>query len=89
MLDGIALGKDLTAVLAIGLTCDDRKLVLDFQVGSSENCEVCDDLLYRFVRRGFKPVERLYCVLDGSGALCFHIIRMRCSRGVSYTRKRK
>ena len=63
MLDGIYLSGDLTAVVAIGMTCDGRKLVLDFQVGSSENREVCDDLLDRLVRRGFKPVARLFLSL--------------------------
>ena len=69
MLDGIKLSKDLTAVVAIGMTCDGRKIVLDFQIGGSENREVCDDLVKRIVRRGFRPVERLYTVLDGSDAL--------------------
>lgn len=69
MLDGIRLSGDLTAVVAIGMTCDGRKLVLDFQIGSSENREVCDDLLGRLARRGFKPVARLPGVLDGSDAL--------------------
>ena len=39
MLDGICLSRDFTAVVAIGMTCDGRKLVLDFQIGSSENRE--------------------------------------------------
>ncbi|MEI6423814.1 MAG: transposase [Lentisphaerota bacterium] len=69
MLDGIMLSGDLTAVVAIGMTCDGRKLVLDFQVGSSENREVCDDLLDRLSSRGFRPVERLFSILDGSDAL--------------------
>jgi putative transposase len=69
ILDGIRLSPDLTAVVAVGMTCDGRKIVLDYQVGSSENREVCDDLLKRIIRRGFKPVERLFCVLDGSDAL--------------------
>lgn len=69
ILDGIELSDDLTAVVGIGLTLDGRKLVLDFQVGSSENREVCDDLLDRLLKRGFRPVERLFSVLDGSDAL--------------------
>jgi transposase-like protein len=69
MLDGIKLSDDLTAVVAIGMTCDGRKLVLDFQIGGSENREVCDDLVRRIVSRGFRPVERLYTVLDGADAL--------------------
>ena len=69
MLDGIWLSADLAAIVAIGMTCDGRKIVLDFELGSSENREVCDDLLDRLVRRGFKPVARLLSVLDGSAAL--------------------
>ena len=69
MLDGICLSDDITAIVGIGMTCDGRKIMLDFQIGSSENSEVCDDLLDRLARRGFRPVERLFSVLDGSDAL--------------------
>jgi transposase-like protein len=74
ILDGIRLSPDLTAVVAVGMTCDGRKIVLAYQVGSSENREVCDDLLRRIIRRRFKPVERLFCVLDGSDALKWSLI---------------
>lgn len=71
MLDGVVLSEDLTALVALGITCDGRKMMLDFEVGSSESVEVCDSLLDRLISRGFKdPKERrLLVVLDGSAAL--------------------
>lgn len=69
MLDGIRLSKDQTAVVAIGITRDGRKQVLDFALGSSENLEVARELLSRLVARGFGCEHRLYAVLDGSDAL--------------------
>jgi transposase-like protein len=43
-------------------------MMLDFEIGSSENQEVCESLLNRLVRHGFEdPKERrLLVVLDGS-----------------------
>jgi transposase-like protein len=69
MLDGIALGNDLCAVVALGITIDGEKHILDFQIGSSENLEVCTDLLNRIEERGFTPKRRLLAVTDGSKAL--------------------
>lgn len=69
MLDGIGLGDDLCAVVALGITVDGEKHILDFQVGSSENLEVCTDLLNRIEARGFKPKRRLLAITDGSKAL--------------------
>jgi putative transposase len=39
MLDGIRLSKDLTAVVALGITEDGQKMILGFEVGCSENEE--------------------------------------------------
>jgi len=71
MIDGISLGSDVTAVAALGITTDGRKKMLDFEVGSSENKGVCDGLLKRLSKRGFKDHQdrRLLVVLDGSEAL--------------------
>ncbi len=69
MLDGIWLCDDLCVVVALGITLDGEKHILDFQVGSSENHEVCTDLLTRIEDRGFKPKRRLLVVQDGSKAL--------------------
>lgn len=69
MLDGIHLSKDQTAIVAIGITSDGEKHVLDFELGSSENYEICRDLLRRLESRGFKTEERLMAVTDGSASL--------------------
>ena len=69
MLDGIRLSKDQLAIVAIGITFQGHKHVLDFDLGSTENAEVCRDLMRRLVKRGFKCDRRLLAVLDGSDAL--------------------
>jgi putative transposase len=69
MLDGIRLSSDQTAIIAIGITADGDKRVLDFELGSSENSEVCRDLMRRLVKRQFHCDRRLLAVLDGSDAL--------------------
>jgi len=69
MLDGIWLADDLCAIVALGITLEGEKNILDFQIGSSENTEVCTDLLNRIEERGFKPQRRLLAVTDGSKAL--------------------
>ena len=69
MLDGIGLGQDLCAVVALGITLGGEKQILDFQIGSSENLEVCTDLLNRIEARGFNPRRRMLAIIDGSKAL--------------------
>jgi putative transposase len=71
VLDGIALAGELLAVVAMGVTEDGRKVILDFELGGSESAEVCSALLTRIKRRGFGPIKdhRLLTVLDGSEAL--------------------
>lgn len=69
MIDGIALGDDLCAVVALGITTEGEKHILDFQIGASENLEVCTDLLDRIEASGFRPLRRLLAVTDGAKAL--------------------
>lgn len=69
MLDGIRLSKEQTAVVALGISMDGTKQILDFELGSSENFEVCRDLVSRLVSRGFEAKHGLLAVLDGSDAL--------------------
>jgi len=69
MLDGIVLSRDQTAVVALGITTDGKKHILDFELGSTENYEVCRDLVSRLVNRGFTTTGRLLAVLDGSLSL--------------------
>ena len=69
MLDGIRLSKDQLAVVALGITDEGVKVVMDFELGSSESAEVSKDLLRRLNKRGFDCERRLFVVLDGSDAL--------------------
>jgi transposase-like protein len=69
ILDGIHLAADLAAIVAVGLTVDGRKVVLDFEVGASENREVCNRLLGRVVHRGLRFGGPPLAVVDGSKAL--------------------
>ncbi|MGH7001789.1 MAG: IS256 family transposase [Stellaceae bacterium] len=71
MLDGVALAADAVVVVAIGLTTDGAKVVLDFEPGASENTAVATALIARLQARGFGPAggSRLFAVLDGSTPL--------------------
>jgi len=71
MLDAVVLADGLVATVALGIDAEGVKHVLGFRVGSSENREVCRDLLSSLVRRGLKAPEGRYllAVLDGSEAL--------------------
>ncbi len=70
MMDGIHLSDKITAIVALGINSTGQKQMLDFEIGSSENSEICDSLTDRLVERGFKPcAKRLLCVLDGGKAL--------------------
>jgi len=71
MLDAVVLSAGLVATVALGIDAQGQKRVLGFRVGSSENKEVCKDLLSNLSRRGLAaPLGRhLFAVLDGSQAL--------------------
>ena len=70
MIDGVFLTKDLVVLVAVGFCTDGRKMVLDFVWGSSENYELCRDLLIRLKKRGFRSgTKRLLAVIDGADAL--------------------
>lgn len=69
MIDGIRLSKDELAVVAVGITTEGYKHVLDFDLGSTENAEVCRALMRRLMKRGFHCDRRLLAVLDGSDAI--------------------
>jgi len=75
ILDGLTLSGDLHAIVALGITHDGRKQMLDFQLGNSENKEVCDDLVRRLIFRGFKTEHRLFSVLDGSDSLKLTVLK--------------
>ncbi len=68
-LDGVHLASGLMAIIAVGYLTNGEKKVLDFNVGSSESYECSKELMSRIMKRGFNPVCRLFCALDGSDAL--------------------
>jgi putative transposase len=71
ILDGVFVGDGAVVLIALGLTCTGEKMLLDFEVGSSENAVVSTALVARLQRRGFGPSPgcRLFAVLDGAVAL--------------------
>ncbi len=70
MIDGVFLHKELVVLVAVGFDTEGNKTVLDFVWGSSENYELCRDLLRRIIQRGFRSATaRLLAVLDGADAL--------------------
>lgn len=71
MLDAVVLARGLVGTVALGIDAAGAKHVLGFRVGSSENKEVCRDLLSSLNRRGLKAPQGRYllAVLDGSEAL--------------------
>lgn len=71
MLDGVGLAKDVLAVVALGITVEGEKVVLDFELGASENETVASAVVARVVERGFAPSDDrpLLAVLDGSRPL--------------------
>ena len=75
VLDGIRLSEDLTGIVALGITLDGRKEILDFEIGAQESTEVCDALLGRMVGRGLAFAGPPMAVLDGSKALRNSMLR--------------
>lgn len=69
MIDGVFLTRELVVIVALGITKNGEKRILDFSVGSTENYEVARELLGRLRERGFKVNGRLLAVLDGAKAL--------------------
>lgn len=70
MIDGVFLAREVVVLVAIGFCSDGRKVVLDFVWGSTENYELCRDLLSRLVKRGFaSATERLLAVVDGAAGI--------------------
>lgn len=68
MIDGIGFAERLV-IAAMGITNKGEKLILGLKEGSSENSEVCKDLLQSLIARGLKHESPFLFVLDGSKAL--------------------
>ena len=64
MLDGVAIARR-TAVVALGILADGRKVVLALWQGSTENAALCTSLLQNLLERGLKVDSRILCMIDG------------------------
>lgn len=69
IIDAVFLAREIAVLVAIGLCVDGSKKVLDFEVGSSENHELCRQLLERLESRGFAFKGKPFAILDGSAPL--------------------
>ncbi len=75
--DGVVLAADFVAVVAVGIKSNGEKMVLDFEIGSSESFEITSNLVSRVKERGFMPPEgrKLLAVLDGGAALTKAVLK--------------
>jgi putative transposase len=65
MIDGVVIA-DHTLVVALGITEDGRKEPLGLAQGSTENAQLCTNLLQDLLARGLRVEERVLCVIDGA-----------------------
>lgn len=78
MLDAVVLSREVVVTVGLGIDSCGIKHILGYRVGSSENEEVCHDLLSDLVGRGLQVASgrRLLAVLDGSKALKKALLRV-------------
>ena len=67
MVDGVGFG-DYTAIVALGITSEGHKIIMGLRIGSTENSQVCCDLLTDLIKRGLQCENGLLAVMDGSKA---------------------
>lgn len=85
LIDGLVLGN-YTAIVALGINDDGRKLLMGVRIGTTENAQVCRDLLADLIDRGLNYDNGLLAVIDGSKALRkalktvfgHHVLVQRC-----------
>jgi putative transposase len=63
-------------IAALGITFDGRKSILGLRQGTTENAEVCKDLLTDLTARGVAPDKMTLFVLDGAKALAAAVKRV-------------
>jgi transposase-like protein len=71
MIDGIRLAEGVWVIVAMGIDIEGKKMMLDFEEGSSENATAVGDLIKRLKQRGVDSREDrpLLVVRDGSKAI--------------------
>lgn len=68
LIDGTVF-KETTVIIALGIRGDGKKRVLGLWNGSTENYQVCKDLLVSLIERGLKGEKVRLAVLDGGKAI--------------------
>lgn len=68
MLDGIVI-KGQSVVVALGINVGGAKQVLGIRLGSTENAQLCTELLEELLKRKLKIPPSVLCVIDGGGGL--------------------
>lgn len=68
MIDATAF-KIATVTIVLGINCDGDKRVLGAWTGSTENTQVCNDLLNNLKNRGLDPKAVKLLILDGGKAI--------------------
>jgi len=71
LIDGVRLADEQWVILALGVTVEGEKIVLDFEEGSSESAEAVGRLIGRLKKRGITEPEgrRMLVLRDGSAAI--------------------
>jgi len=71
MIDGVRLANEQWVIVAIGVTTEGDKVVLDFEEGSAESAESVGRLIERLKKRGVNEPKgrRLLVLRDGSAAI--------------------
>ena len=63
-------------IVAMGITEKGKKIIIGIREGSTENWEVCRDLLTSLIDRGLSATEPILFVVDGAKALKKAIIKV-------------
>ena len=66
-MDGVSLDNYI-AIVALDITSEGHKIIMVLRIGSTENSQVCCDLLTDLIKRGLQCENGLLAVMDGSKA---------------------
>ncbi|MBL7196771.1 MAG: transposase [Candidatus Omnitrophica bacterium] len=79
-MDGKRYAKD-GLLLALGITIDGKKVILDIEHTYSENTVAMSQFIDKLIERGLRLEDGLLCVVDGSKGL-IKSIKSRYSRNM-------
>ena len=67
IIDGKSFKDDeMIVIVALGVTVEDKKIMLGFIQAATENASVCKNFLNGLLDRGLKIEEGALCIMDGS-----------------------